>query len=224
MTTNYPPLIGLTYFESEIEAVSLCEGESAALVQLRSSGKRFVRLPAQALELEDFIPGTSKENKSSHQSGGTAINSICTINISKLSLRPGEALASDMPKYSGHTLASVRIGDGVQLDLGSGNGESSGSESSVQITALPSWIGAGSAPAVLHMPTQDDSTVRVVLHKGAELSYPVSSTQQGLLPLVVERSTAAIQARNAITPQLLSQEATHSCGRNTIFSPDSVPS
>lgn len=199
-TTSYPPLIGLTYFKSEIEAVSLCEGESTALVQLKNSEKEFIRLPAQALKLRDLLCGTSEKP---HHSGATALNSICATDIPKISLRPGEALASDMPKYSGHNLASVRIGDGVQLDLRSENGESFGNKSSVQITALPKWIGIGSASTALHMPTQGNGMVQVVLHKTTELSYPVSSAEQCSLPVVVERSAAAIQARNAITQRFL---------------------
>ena len=152
------------------------------------------------MELRDLIFGTSEKT---HHSGGTAFNSVCTINIPKISLQPGEALASDMPKYSGHNLASVRIADGVQLDLQSEKGESSGNESSVQLTALPIRIGTGKVPTALHMPTQGNGMVQIVLHKGAELSYPVSSAQQCSLPVVVERSTAAIQARNAITSRLL---------------------
>ena len=200
MTTSYPSLIGLTYFNSGIEAVSLCEGESTALVQLKNSGKEFIRLPAQALELRDLISGTSEKP---YHSGATALSSICATNIPKISLKPGEALASNMPKYSGHNLASVRIADGVQLDLRSENGESFGNEGSVQITALPKWIGIGSASTALHMPREGNGMVQIVLHKGAELSYQVSSAQQCFLPVVVERSTAAIQARNATTQRFL---------------------
>ena len=200
MTTSYPSLIGLTYFQSGIEAVSLCEGESTALVQLKNSGKEFIRLPAQALELRDLISGTTEKI---HHSGGTALNSVCATNIPQISLRPGEALASDMARYSGHDLASVRIADGVQLDLQSEDDERSGNESSVQLSALPKWLDTDNAPTALHMPIQSNGMVQIVLHKGAELSYPVSSAQQCLLPVVVERSTAAIQVRNAITQRLL---------------------
>lgn len=200
MTTTYPSLIGLTYFDSGIDAVSLCEGESTALVQLRKSGKEFIRLPAQALELRDLISRTSEEIL---QPGGTNLQSVCATNIPKVSLQPGEALASDMAKYSGHNLASVRIANGVQLDLQSEDGESTGNESSVQITALPKSLGTDNAPIALHMPTRSKSTIQIVLHKGAEVSYPVSNAQQCLLPVVVERSTAAIQARNATTTGLL---------------------
>ena len=200
MTTSYPSLVGLTYFESGIEAVSLCEGESTALVQLKNSGKEFIRLPAQALELQDLVSGATEEI---HHSGGAALNSLWATNIPQITLRPGEALASDMARYSGHNLASVRIAHGVQLDLQSKNDESSGNETSVQLSALPKWLDTDSAPAALHMPTQSNGTVQIVLHKGPELSYPVSSTQQCLLPVVVERSTAAIQARNMTTQRLL---------------------
>ena len=203
MRTNYPSMIGLTYFDSEIEAVSLCEGESAALVELRSSSKSFVPLPAQALELPDIISRGFKNGTESQQSSVTALDNIFAMDITKLSLRPGETFTSGMPRYSGHTSASVRLVNGVQLDLQSEDCEGSSNQSSVQITALPNSIGTGNVPTALHMPTQDNSRLRIVLHKGAELSYPFPITQQGLLPLVVERSTAAIQARHTNTPRLL---------------------
>ena len=89
MTTNYLSEIELTYFDSGVE------GDSTALVQLKNSGKQFIRLPGQALELRDLTSGTSEKT---HPFGGTALNSVCATNIPKASLRPGEALASDMSK------------------------------------------------------------------------------------------------------------------------------
>jgi hypothetical protein len=216
MEIKYPSLTGLTSFGSEIDAVSLCEDESTCLVQLRSSSKHFVPLPVQVLQLPDgetVHRPTERGNPSKlPESSSPAIqNSICVSNPWEIQLQRGESLTGGIPKYRGRSLASVRLDGEVRLDLESATSEHPDhgkTEQSVQITALPRQITHHMAYAhaqgaiALHMPTCKTDTVQVVLHKRAELSYPVSSTTSHqanrlTLPLIVERDTAAIRARNA---------------------------
>ena len=110
MMTNHPSTVGPTYVESEIGAVSLCEGDSAALEQLKCSRNDFVRPPASLGAAGSPSLGHAQEKKESHWSDDAVLNSMWATDISKLSLQPGETLASDMPRCNSHTLASVRIG------------------------------------------------------------------------------------------------------------------
>jgi hypothetical protein len=189
----------------ETMAFSNCGNYIVLTMNSTKSTSTVLKIPDEELKAKSSIKRTSS-GEGLAQPSNTDLATLASMDVSALSLRPGQLLKGSQlgldEDGGGSQVLSIRVKDAITMDLT--NTQQTDTSQSLHLISLPELPGAERTTTAVRIPDEDNKSIRIFLNRDSQsVYYPSDEQIMERFPMVIDRSpSSVIHTVIANTPQI----------------------